>query len=45
VLELHAGGFAYSALAPLDATHVGCLFERDGYAAIAFMPIDLAGWR
>ncbi|MCK6445356.1 MAG: glycoside hydrolase [Planctomycetes bacterium] len=40
-LPIHPAGFAYSALAPLDATHVGCLFERDGYAALAFTRISL----
>lgn len=44
-LEIHAGGFAYSALAPLDATHVACLFERDDYAALTFARISLGAWR
>ena len=38
---LYPGGFAYSCLVTLSDGSAGCLFERDGYKAIAFAPFTL----
>lgn len=38
---LSLGSSAYSALVALNTTAVGLLYERDGYSAISYRPIDL----
>ena len=38
---IYPGSFAYSCLAPVSATEIGCLFERDGTRKISFVRLPL----
>lgn len=38
---IYPRGFAYSCLTPMRDQYVGCLFERDGYQRISFLPLSL----
>ena len=38
---IYAGSFAYSGLVSLDPATVGCLFERDNYQRISFVPLPV----
>ena len=39
--QVYAGGSAYSALQPINASHVGLAFEKDGYKTINYRVLEV----